>query len=133
MLLLGVMASFSSCNKNEEPTTKLDYLTRAGWKPTKVEQIKNGALVDLHLSDCSKDDVYKFNTDRTLNFSVNTKCDSTDIDVNGTWELSGDEYTIIMTTAAGEVQAVSIVSLDNDNLVYSYEKGGRKFQDSHIH
>ena len=107
--LLCVTFLFSACKKDDDVTTKTDLLTSSSWKITALtidpalptfdnEGNITGSTNDLFamLEDCSKDDIYSFNTDKTLSMDEGaSKCDNSDPQKStGSWSFNSDETTL---------------------------------------
>jgi hypothetical protein len=97
-LFLGTMAVLSGCKKSDKPpatTSRTDLLTAKSWRLSSTTVTVNGILMpsSLFLPDCNKDDLYKFNTDKTLIQDAGaTKCNAADPQTQaGTWALNKDQ------------------------------------------
>jgi len=110
--LLSLTLLFSACNKDDELITKTDLLTSSSWKvtaeiidpgfPTFDNQGNiTGSTNDIFamMDDCSKDNTFSFNTDKTLIMDEGaTKCESTAPQKTaGTWSFNSDETTLTIT------------------------------------
>jgi hypothetical protein len=98
-LFLGTMAVLSGCKKsNDSPATtssRTALLTAKSWRLTAATFTLNGIPVPSSnfFPDCSKDDLLKFNADKTLIKDESTvKCNASDPQTQaGTWAFSSDE------------------------------------------
>lgn len=116
---------FSACKKDDGVITKTDLLTSSSWKitaltidpafPTFDNQGNiTGSTNDLFamMGDCSKDDIYSFNADKTMSMDEGaSKCDNSDPQKNtGSWSFNSDETTLTIT-ADGDPQTMTILEL----------------------
>ena len=117
------LTALSSCKKDDttSPTpaaTKTDLLTAKSWKMTELkvagQSIFNTALVE----DCDKDDLLKFNTNKSATFSEGTlKCDpSAPQSRTGSWDLTTNETKLKVTDPDGEVVEGTINTLTSSTL-----------------
>lgn len=97
LLLLGIAATLGACKKSDDSpsTSRTELLTAKSWRLSTVSATVGGFPVpsSLFLQDCTKDDFYKFNTDKTLVQDAGTvKCNTSDPQtLTGTWSLNGDQ------------------------------------------
>lgn len=96
-LFLGTMAVLSGCKKSDESpaASRTDLLTAKSWRLSTATVTLGGFPVSnsAFLQDCKKDDLYKFNPDKTLIQDAGaTKCNATDPQTQaGTWALNSDQ------------------------------------------
>jgi len=128
MLFLSLLSTtflFSACNKDDELITKTDLLTSSSWKLTAEiidpgfptfdnEGNITGSTNDLfaRMDDCSKDNTFSFNTDKTLIMDEGaTKCESTAPQKTaGSWSFNSDETTLTITVD-GDPLTMTILEL----------------------
>ncbi len=142
MLTMALLVTFSACKKddeNDEVKTPADYLTAHSWTLTSMEinpglEMFPGFVVnDLFesitipgigsysfIDDCDKDDLYIFNTDQTV--TIDTGTDHCDVGEDqqydgGSWELSDDGQTIILSDAFDFPTNGSVSTLDDNNFI----------------
>jgi hypothetical protein len=112
------------CKKDSTDTpapaaTKTAMLTAKSWRVTDVKisgiSVFNSPLVDA----CYKDDVYKFNANKSLTFDQSTlKCDPTaPATRNGTWDLTTNETKLKITDPDGDSEEGTIATLTSTSLV----------------
>ncbi len=146
MLFLSVLSLtflFSACQKDDDVTVNTDLLTSSIWKMTAFtvdpafptfdnEGNITGSTNDLFamMDDCSKDDTYSFNTDKTLIIDEGaSKCDNSDPQkVTGSWSFNSDETTLTITFD-GDPQTMTIIELTDKviKLKYTEVDGGLPF------
>ena len=93
------MAVLGGCKKSDEApataTSRTSLLTAKSWRLTATTFTVNGFPVpsSTFFPDCSKDDLLKFNADKTLVKDESaTKCNSSDPQTQaGTWAFNNDE------------------------------------------
>jgi hypothetical protein len=96
-LLLGMAAALGACKKSDDSpsTSRTELLTAKNWRLSTVSATVGGLPVPSSyiLQDCTKDDFYKFNADKTLIQDAGAiKCSTSDPQtLAGTWSLNGDQ------------------------------------------
>ena len=104
-LFLGTMAVLSACKKSDEsPATassRTELLTAKSWRLSSATITANGFPVSssTFIQDCSKDDTFKFNADKTLVQDAGTiKCNTSDPQTQtGTWALNSDQSKLTIS------------------------------------
>jgi hypothetical protein len=141
--LLSLTLLFSACSNDDELTTKTDLLTSSSWKVTALtvdpafptfdnEGNVTGSTNDLFamMDDCSKDDTYSFNTDKTLILDEGaSKCyNAAPQKTTGSWSFNSDETTLTITVD-GDPQTMTIVELTDKaiKLKVTESQGGVSF------
>jgi len=106
LITVVMVFMFSSCKKDDETKSDVDYLTAGNWRVTGMEidpaiDIPGiGTITDVYeymVEDCDKDDLIRFNPDGTLVEDQGAiKCDPDDPQTitDGTWTLNGNIITI---------------------------------------
>jgi hypothetical protein len=108
IVLFGTCISlaFSACKKDDENktgTTPSTASIEGSWKITaQMRTTTDGTVMDMFTTapPCMKDDLMRFNTDKTLAALAGaTKCDSSeeDSEVWATWALSVDRKTLTVS------------------------------------
>ena len=75
-------------------------MTSGEWKQNSLTFTVSGATLDLFAlqAACDKDDLTKFNADRTVTFKTGAiKCTPTEMDYNGTWVLTSNDTKLTVT------------------------------------
>lgn len=123
---LAAGLTLAACKKDSTSSpapaaTKTDMLTAKNWKTTDIKiggtSIFNTPLID----DCSKDDLLKFNADKSSIYDEGAKkCVSTDPQTaKGSWAFTTDETKLKMTDPDGGVIEATITTLNATTLVLS--------------
>lgn len=122
-LLIAAMAALTvSCKKDGETTptpSKTDLLTAKNWRVTDLklggQSIYNSGLID----PCDKDNLYKFNTNKTATFDEGAaKCNPSDPQTQtGSWDFTTNETKLKITDPTGDVMEGEIVTLTSTSLV----------------
>ena len=119
------LSALSSCKKDSTGTptpaasTKTDLLTAKNWKTTDIkvngQSIFNSPLVD----NCDKDDLTKFNTNKSATFDEGTlKCNTASPQSsNGSWDFTTGETKLKVTDPDGMVSEGTIGTLNNTTLI----------------
>ncbi|MBH8570459.1 lipocalin family protein [Microvirga sp. STS02] len=114
------LSALSSCKKDSESApSKTSLLTAKSWKTTDVKidgiSVYNTPLIDA----CEKDDLVKFNTDKTSTYDQGTlRCVSTDPQTaKGSWDFTTNETKLKLTDPDGDVTEANITTLTNTSLV----------------
>lgn len=125
IILLACSLGFVSCKKKDKEPTKTELLQNGKWKLTAANA---GALYDFYpkLKDCMKDNIYTFNTDKTISVDEGaTKCDASSAQTytEGNWALESSDTKIIITggtiTAGLGSLSGTVVSLTSTTLQVS--------------
>jgi len=137
--LLSITFLFSACKKDDEAITKTDLLTSGSWKMTALtidpafptfdnEGNITGSTNDLFamMEDCSKDNIYSFNTDKTLSLDEGaSKCDNSDPQKStGSWSFNSDETTLTITIEEYPETMIILELTDKDIKLKSTEVEG---------
>lgn len=124
-LAVAAMASLTlSCKKDSDtatpaPATKTALLTAKSWKVTDLKI--GGVSLFSSLPSCTKDDLIKFNTNKTAVFDEGaTKCSSSDPQTaNGSWDFTTNETKLKITDPDGTVIEGTIGTLNSTTLIFS--------------
>ena len=126
LLPLAAGLALAGCKKdstdNPAPApSKTDMLTAKTWRLTDVKAAGQTILNSGLFPDCFKDDLYKFNANKSLTFDQSTlKCDPTAAATrNGSWELTTNETKLKITDPDGDVEEGTITTLTSTSLVLS--------------
>jgi hypothetical protein len=134
--LLSLTLLFSACKKDKSDAllSKTSLLTHSTWKmtaatvdpgyPTFDDQFNiTGSTTDYYstMEDCSKDDTYHFNADKTMIIDDNAlKCDNSDPQkVTGTWSFNPDE-TVLTSIMNGDLLDFNLMELTDNVLRLEY-------------
>lgn len=118
-VVIFVLLSVVSCNKNGSSTSKIELLTQKAWLYQNLEVGAGGAWQTdpsfATMEVCEKDNQTVFKA--TKAYEVNegaTKCDSSDPQVNeqGTWDFADNETKLIIS---GETATIN--QLDEKTLI----------------
>ncbi len=118
------LSVLGGCKKDDNSTpapSKTDLLTAKKWQATDIkiggQSIYNTPLV----SACDKDDLTKFNTDKSVTFEDGSlKCDPTaPQSTTGKWEFTSSESKLKITDSSGDVSEGTINTLNSTTLIVS--------------
>lgn len=98
------MAVLSGCKKSDDSpattTSRTDLLTAKSWRLTTTTVTANGLPIPSStvIPDCSTDDTFKFNTDKTLVQDAGAiRCNTSDPQTQaGTWSLNSDQSKLTL-------------------------------------
>lgn len=123
-LLLLTVASLSACKKDSENTpSQTDLLTSKKWRVTAFSATyttSGGGAPTTNTVDqyaqtpaCSKDDFYKFNTDKTLILDEGaTKCSISSSQTTAfTWDFNSGQTKLLITPAGAGTASTSTSDL----------------------
>ncbi len=119
------MMVFSSCRKEEKGP--VDYLTEGEWKVTDVELnpgITISGITITHVLDflgdeCSKDNLFKFNTDGTITEDEGPIACDPPSTTEGTWTLSEDGSSISAVFWGFDTGTADIIILNESTFKFS--------------
>lgn len=116
------LASLGSCKKEEATTptlSKTDLLTAKNWKVTDLKVAGQSVFNTALVQDCDKDDLTKFNSNKSATFDEGTlKCDPTSPQSRtGSWDLTTNETKLKVTDPDGDVVEGTINTLNSTTLI----------------
>lgn len=118
------LVSLSSCKKDSASTptptpTKTDLLTAKSWKVTELKVAGQSVFNSALVQDCDKDDLTKFNVNKSATFDEGTtKCDATSPQTRtGSWDLTTNETKLKVTDPDGDVVEGTINTLTSTTLI----------------
>jgi hypothetical protein len=123
-LALVGLAGLASCKKDETASlqraaTKTDVLTAKSWKVTDIKIADKSIFRTMLVDSCSKDDLTKFNANKSVTFDEGTlKCDAASPQSRtGSWEFTTNETKLKVTDADGSVLEQPIRTLNTTTLI----------------
>mgnify|MGYP006995651492 FL=1 len=135
LLTLIVVIMMSSCKKDDETKTDVEYLSVGNWKTTActvnpgiemedgtiITDIYNSTRAGIGIPECSKDNLNSFIIDGEYIVDEGAmKCEPDDPQtISGTWILSVDGKTITITYD-GIVVVLTLISINDSTLVVSF-------------
>jgi len=115
---LGLAAVGCSDKKDDAAPTKTALLTAKTWRNTDVK-VSGLSVYAILIDACQKDDLLKFNADKTLTYNNGTvKCDSSEpATQTGSWALLTNDTQLTITDPDGDATTGTITSLTSTSLV----------------
>jgi hypothetical protein len=125
-LVLAVvgLTGLTSCKKDDvtfphRAATKTDVLTAKSWKVTDIKIADKSIFKTMLVDSCAKDDLTKFNANKSVTFDEGTlKCDTLSRQSRtGSWEFTTNETKLKVTDADGSVLEEAISTLNTTTLI----------------
>jgi len=115
-----VLTNLTSCQKDDPKpaSSKTGLLTAKAWKETDFK-VDGKSAFDTVVKACDKDDLLKFNTDKSITFNEGAlRCDPASPQTSmGSWDFTTSETVLKITDSDGKVLEGVIGTLTDTTLI----------------
>jgi hypothetical protein len=104
--IFAVCGSITSCSDDDDSESLKDILTSGNWYNESANIIMSSpySVDTTTLEECEKDDYTVFKSDGTFTeYGGTVKCDASETDVTGTWEVADNDKTLYYTSSSGDM------------------------------
>jgi hypothetical protein len=107
--ILGVLACSNKKDPEPAPKSRTELLTAHSWKLDYSIDEKGDTI--RASSVCRKDDEVFFGKDNSYKLQVNTKCDSADVDILGSWKFLNNEADIQIIRIIKNIESKDTITI----------------------